>query len=173
MKLQLVTALAGLLAICVVSGAFAIQSDKSAPPFKLDDQFGKTWDLSKLKSTVVVVVVANADSGRKMGPWVDRLKKDYPKNARILGLMDLHHLPGIVRGIAKGRIRKETKDPLMLDFNGSTAKSYSVSDKHPVVVVIDRKGVVRSVEATDYTPAAYEATSAAIDKALESKNGNK
>lgn len=168
MKLQLVTALVGLLAMCLVAGAFAIQSDKAAPQFRLDDQFGKTWDLSKLRGEVVVVVAANSDSGRKMGPWVDQLKKDHPKNVRILGLMDLHHLPGLVRGFAKGRIKKETNDPLMLDFNGKTAKDYSVSDKHPVVVVIDRKGVVRSVEATEYTADAYKSTTTAIKKALDS-----
>ena len=173
MKPQLITALVGVLALSVLAGAFAIQPEESAPPFKLADQFGKTWDLSELKGTVVVLVAANADSGRKMGPWVDKLKKDYPNNAELLGLMDLHDLPGIVRGIAKARIRKETKDPLMLDFNGSTAKAYSVSDKHPVVVVIDRKGLVRSVKRTDYTATAYKATAAAIDAALESKNGNK
>ena len=118
----------------------------------------------------MVVVAANADSGHDMGPWVDKLKKDYPDTIKLVGLMDLHGLPGFVRGIAKSRIRKETKDPLMIDFKGDVAKAYTVTDKRPVVVVIDKEGIVQSVEATKYTDNAHETITTAVDAALKTED---
>ena len=171
MSLRMTVPLACALALAVSSAALALQTGEKAPPFKLADQFGKTWDSSELKGDAVVVVAANADSGRDMGPWVDKLKENYGDTIKLIGLMDQHGLPGFVRGIARYRIRKETKDPLLIDFKGDVAKAYTVTDKHPVVVVIDKEGVVRSVEATKYTDKAYQATTAAIDTAL--KTGNK
>ena len=81
--------------------------------------------------------------------------------------MDLHTVPGIGRGIARSRIRGETKDRLMLDFDGATARAYSVNSKYPVVVVIDKNGVVQSVQKSVFTNDAFSATTAAIDKSLK------
>lgn len=149
------------------AAAWALQSGDAAPPFKLADQFGKTWELSALKNSVVVVVAADRDSGRAMGPWVDKLKQKYGVKIQLLGLMDLHGLPGLFRGIATSRIKRETKDPLMIDFDGGTSKAYQVSSKYPVVVVIDKSGTVRDIEKTNYTDAAFGSTTAAVDKAFK------
>lgn len=167
MRTLQLTLIAPVLLLSVCSGALALQTGEKAPAFKLNDQFGKTWDLADLKGQVVVVVAADRDSGRLMDPWVGGLKDKYGTKVRLLGLLDLHTVPWIGRGIAKSRIKKETKDPLMLDFDGATGKAYEVSGKHPVVVVIDRNGVVQHVAATTYTEDAFKATTAAIDNALK------
>lgn len=161
-------ALAAAGVIVITSGAFALEHGKPAPAFQLEDQFGKGWSLSDLSGSVVVVVAASPKSGEAMGPWVDNMKSKYSSKIQLLGLMQLDDLPGIIRGMAKSRIRKETKDPLMLDFSGATAKAYEVSDKHPVVVVIDKDGIVRSVQATKYTDDAFDKACSAISKALRS-----
>ena len=134
----------GLLALAC--SAFAADSPKlelerRAPDFELKDQFGREWKLADLEGGVVVVVAANPKSGRAMGPWVDNLKTKYEGKVHILSLMDLHTVPGIGRGFARGRIKKETKDPVMLDFWGPTSKAYLVNNDNPVVVVIAQKGL--------------------------------
>ncbi len=154
-------------ALALSSAAMALQLGEKAPDFKLNDQFGKTWELSALSGKVIVVVAANRDSGRAMGPWVDNLKSKYGDKIQLLGLMDLHTIPGIGRGIAKSRIRKETKDPLMLDFNGATAKSYDVSSKVPVVVVIDKSSNIKALQKNDYSEDRFKSISNAIDAALK------
>lgn len=155
------------LVILSIPSAFAVQTGKPAAKFELKDQFDKLWKLPDLKDNVVVLVAANRESGRAMGPWVDKLKDKYGTKIQLLGLLDLHKVPGIGRGIAKSRIRKETSDPIMLDWNGNTCKDYQVSDKHPVVVVIDKKGVVQAVQAANYTEKAYDTIASSIDKALK------
>ena len=160
-------ALALALVAFSLSIAPAQQVGQPAPTFNLADQFGKNWSLANLKGTVTVLVVADRDSGRSMGPWVDNLKTKYGSRIQVLGLLDLHTVPGIGRGIARSRVRSETKDPLMLDFNGGTGKAYSVSNKYPVVVVIDKTSQVRAVEKTNYTDDAFKSITTAVDAALK------
>jgi hypothetical protein len=156
---------AALLTLTLVSSAMALQIGDKAPAFKLLDQFGKVWELAALKNNVVVVVAANRDSGPMMAPWMDGLKSRYTGKIKLLGLMDLKGIPSIGRGIARSRIRRETSDPLMVDFDGPTGSAYMVSSKYPVVVVIDKGGIVRALEKT-HTASAASAVNAAIDKAL-------
>ena len=159
--------LAFALAAALSIPALALKTGEAAPAFKLADQFGKTWELSALKNGVVVLVAANKVSGRAMGPWVDNLKSKYGTKITLLGLMDLRGMPGFARGITRSRIKSETKDPLMIDFDGPTSTAYQVNDKSPVVVVIDRGGIVRAVEKDPYSKQTYAGITAAVDKALE------
>ena len=152
---------AGILA------ASSIEVGEPAPTFQLEDQFGKDWDLADLKDSVVVVIAANDKSGRDMEPWVDNLKSSYGAKIQLLGLMDLHKVPGLARGIAKSRIRKETQDPLMLDFKGSVSKLYLVNSENPVVVVIDKNGIVKDIEKAEYSDSAYKKCTNAINKAIK------
>jgi len=158
------TALA--LALGTVAFSQPLEVGKSAPAFNLKDQFGKPWKLAELQDKILVLVVADRDSGNTMGPWVDNLKSCYGAKIHLLGLLDLHSIPGIGRGFAKSRIRKETNDPLMLDFSGTISKAYLVSSKHAGVVVIDRSGTVRYIERDSFTKERLTALKAAIDKLL-------
>lgn len=155
-----------LIAVVALTAVFALSPGEKAPNFQLKDQFGKQWNLSDLQNRVVVVVAADKHSGEAMGPWVDGLKAKYSGKIQLLGLLDLHDIPSIGRGIAKSRIKNETSDPMMIDFNGNTAKSYNVSSNYPVVVVIDKTGVVKSVQMTQYNDAAFKAVTTAIDNSL-------
>lgn len=166
-KTHFVCALAVLAILAFTACAYAFEVGENAPGFDLKDQFGKEWKLSNLKGSVVVVVTANPDSGRLMGPWVDNLKSRYGSKIQILSLMDLHTVPGIGRGIARSRIKRETKDPVMIDFNGGTAKSYLVSGKYPVVTVIDKNCVIKDIQKSSYSKDGFSSVVHAIDKALK------
>lgn len=166
LNLRLIAVVAAMLTLMLSAAVMAVEEGQSAPPFKLADQFGKTWDLESLKGSVVVVVAANRDSGREMGPWVDNLKEKYGERIQLLGLIELRGIPGFARGMARSRIRKETKEPLMIDFSGSTGKAYSVNSEDPVVVLIDKSGTARSVVRSAYSETAFKPLSAAVDKAL-------
>jgi predicted transcriptional regulator len=158
-----------LLVPCVQVLAAVPEIGARAPDFDLKDQFGKQWKLDDLAGQVTVVVVADTESGRAMGPWVDALKARYPNKVRILGLLDLHSVPGIGRGIAKSRIKRETKDPMMLDFDGSIARAYGVSSKVPGVIVIDRTSIVRAAVSAAYDQKGLATATSAVDKALAAK----
>ena len=163
----LLTAVLVALLLVPAFAADKVAVGTSAPDFDLKDQFGKEWSLSGLSGKVTVLVAANSDSGRAMGPWVDGLKSRYSNKIQILGLLDLHTVPGIGRGIAKGRIKSETKDPMMLDFSGSIGRAYGVSDKYPAVVVIGKDSTVKAVVRRAYDQSSFDTITAAVDKALK------
>lgn len=163
-----------IIALFVIGAALAcallaLEVGKPAPSFTLNDQFGKTTRLSDLKGSVVVIVAATRKSGDFMGPWVDNLKSKYSGNNtfRVFALIDLHSISKLFRGIAVSRIRKETKDPVLIDFDGKTAKAYEVSDNYPVVVVIDKDSVIKDVQKTKFDKKSFGAVTSAIDKALQ------
>ncbi len=166
-KRKSITVLTLLLALAAAA-ALALQTGLRAPNFKLTDQFNKIWSLDAQKGVVTALIVADRDSGRAMGSWVDNLKTKYGSKIQVLGLLDLHSVPGIGRGIARSRIKSETKDPLMLDFDGNISKQYGVSSKNPAAVVIDKNGIVRAVE-TSYSAATFGNATSAIDAALKAK----
>lgn len=152
--------------ICAVSSAYALDSGEKAPAFKLSDQFGKVWDSAALKNNVVVLIAANKESGRDMDPWVSKIKAKYLNKVQLIGLMDLHSIPGIARGIARSRIRKETSEPLMLDFGGEVSKAYQVNSKSPVVVVIDKDWTVKAVSNSEYSDKSFNIIANAIDTSI-------
>lgn len=153
----------------MVAAIAEVKVGQNAPGFQLGDQFNKTWKHTDLKGKVVVLIVADKHSGRAMGPWVEKLKAQYPNKIQILGMLDLHSVPGIGRGIAKKRIRNETKEPMMLDFQGKTAKAHEVTSTCPVVIVMDKDGVAKACQKSSCTPAAYKSVTDAVDAALKPK----
>lgn len=161
---------AGVVAIALVclisSSVWALDVGQAAPGFKLADQFGKVWDVSALKGSVVVVIAADKHSGRGMDPWVKGLKEKYGSKIVLLGLLDLRDVPGIGRGIARYRIRRETSDPLMLDFKGNVADDYLVNSRNPIVVVIGKNLAVKAVAKSGYSESGYASIASAIDAAL-------
>lgn len=167
-----VTRLLGLLAAAAVltTSLWALEAGQPAPSFDLKDQFGKAVKLSELKGKVVILVAATKDSGELMGPWIDNLKNKYSgrKDAvRVIGLIDLHSIAGLFRGCAISRIKKETNDQLMIDFNGKTAKAYQVSDDYPVVVVIGKDSTVKNIQKTKFSKDSFGAVTAAADQAAQ------
>lgn len=165
---------AALLAVVFLSllivptfAASTLDVGSRAPAFDLKDQFGKSWSLSGLGGSVTILVAADSDSGRAMGPWVDAMKARYTGKATILGLLDLHRVPGIGRGIARSRIKSETKDPLMLDFNGSISRAYGISSKYPTVVVIDKTSTIRAIARGPYDQPSMKTITDAVDQALK------
>ena len=148
----------------------ALEIGQPAPLFDLKDQFGETWKLSEVKGRVVVLVASTKKSGELMGPWVDGLKNKYPNRKdtlRLYTLVDLHTIPGLFHNLAISRIKRETKDPVLIDFDGKTAKAYEASDNYPVVIVIGKDSVVREVKKTKMDKTAFDAVTSAIDKALQ------
>ncbi|HEV8354460.1 MAG TPA: hypothetical protein VGR24_09760 [bacterium] len=142
-----------------------------APPFDLNDQFDRPWRLSSLRGRVVVLMAADQHSGEMMRPWGDILSPAYGGNIQLLGLLNLHTYPRFLRGLVAARIRSETDrgKPMLLDFEGSVGAAYEVSSRYPVIVIIDRRGVIRGIQKSVVTKEALARAREAIDAAIESE----
>ncbi len=155
--------------LLVVVPAAGLTVGSSAPPFELKDQFDHVWRLADLKGKVVVLMAADQHSGQMMRPWGDNLSPAYGSKIQLLGMLDLHTYSRFLRGIAAATIRSETDKPMMLDFDGTVGSAYEVSSHYPVIVVIDRQGIVRGIQRTAFTKEAFAAAREAIDTALKSE----
>ncbi len=152
----------------VAAAAAGLTTGMPAPPFELKDQFDRLWRLADQRGKVVVVMAADQHSGELMRPWGDILSPTYGSNILLLGILDLHTYPGFLRGLVAARIRSETDrgKPMLLDFEGGVGAAYEVSSRYPVIVVIDRHGVVRGIQKSVLTKEALAAAREAIDAAL-------
>lgn len=167
MRITWLTAIILTLAFLAVP-SLALHTGDQAPAFDLNDQFDKLWSLNELKGNVVVVVAATPKSGEAMDPWIKSLGERYGPQVTLVGMMDLHCLPGIIRCIAKARIKKCTDQPLMLDFSGETSRTYRANDRNPVVVVIDRDSKIQAV-AENHTEETFQSVTVVIDRLLETE----
>ncbi|MGH2349772.1 MAG: peroxiredoxin family protein [bacterium] len=140
-----------------------------APAFDLKDQFDRAWRLADLKGKIVVLMVADQNSGQALRPWGDNLSPAYGSKIQLLGLLDLHTYARFLRGIVASRIRNETDKPMLLDFDGTVGGAYEASSRSPVIVVIDRQGTVRGIQKTPFTREAFAAVREAIDTALKTE----
>lgn len=158
---------AALILLTVAAAASSLAVGMAAPPFDLKDQFDRAWRFADLKGRVVVVMAADQHSGEMMRPWGDNLSEAYGNQIQLLGLLDLHTYPRFLRGIVGATIRNQTDKPMMLDFEGTIGTAYEVSSRYPVVVVIDRQGIVRGVYKTTFTKDAFAAARDAVEAALK------
>jgi hypothetical protein len=58
---------------------------------------------------------------------------------------------------------------MLLDFEGSVGAAYEVSSRYPVIVIIDRRGVIRGIQKSVVTKEALARAREAIDAAIESE----
>lgn len=159
------TALAVLVLVTAPVAVLSVGSP--APVFDLKDQFDRVWRLTDLRGKVVVLMAADQHSGREMKPWGDNLSEAFGATIQLLGLLDLHTYPSFLRIFAAARIRSETDKPMMLDFSGAIGVAYEVSSRYPVIVVIDRQGVVRGIHKTTFTREAFAGAREAVEAALK------
>lgn len=154
------------LVVFVAASAGLLRVGSPAPPFDLRDQFDRVWRLADLRGTVFVLMAGDQHSGREMKPWGDHLSDAFGMKIQLLGLLDLHTYPSFLRGFVAARIRGETDKPMLLDFAGTVGAAYEVSSRYPVIVVIDRAGVIRGVYRTVFTREAFTAAHDAVESAL-------
>jgi hypothetical protein len=136
-----------------VAAAAGLSVGASAPPFELNDQYNRVWRLGDLRGKVVVVIAVNQRSGEMIRPWASTLFASYGSRIQPLGILDLHTYPGALRGLVAAQVRRQTdrSQPMLLDFKGRTGAAYGVSSLYPVIVVIDRRGVVRGIQRSVWT----------------------
>lgn len=157
------------IAVLVAAPAAALTVGSPAPPFDLKDQFDRPWRMTDLRGRVVVLMAADQHSGQGMRPWGDNLSEAFGTKIQLLGLLDLHSYPSFLRPFVAARIRSETDKPMMLDFSGAMGTAYEVSSRYPVIVVIDRLGIVRGVYKTTFARDAFASAREAIEAALKTE----
>lgn len=144
------------VAVLLAGAMWALAEEKvsSVPAFELDDQFGKTHAIAFPREKVCVLTVADHDGSKQLESWIAPLKKEYGDTIDFLGVADLTQVPRPLRGMVRGRFKKEMNYPVMLDWTGLVIKT-----------VVNQTGKANVyVVATDGTIQAYETGVATTEK---------
>jgi hypothetical protein len=143
---------------------------QQAPDFTLDHIKGHSVSFGTYRGRPVVLVFAGKDSGSQAREIVVTLRGRFaPDQLPVLSVLDMHSIPRLVQGIAKGQIQKGYNDAvreaqadaqargwatpadpaqlviMLMDWDGKVTSSYGLSgvDKQAVAVLIDENGAVR------------------------------
>lgn len=151
-------------------------SVQQAPQFTLQHIVGRPVSLADYRGRMVVVVFAGRDSSEQAKNISITLRAQYgPDQLPILSVLDLHALPRLVQGMAKGQIQKAYQSAvaeataraqamgrampadssqaivMLPDWDGSVTRSFGLNDVNAqaVAVLVDGNGYIRGYGAGD------------------------
>jgi len=123
---------------------------------ELEDQFGRTHSISFPREKPCVLMIADRDAERQLDGWTGPIAKKSGERVDIYGLADLTRTPHAFRAFIRDSFRKNYTRPVLLDWDGKVAANCAYPGKQALVLVINRKGVIR-----------HRATGAADDAKLK------
>jgi hypothetical protein len=159
------------VAALLAGAMWAMANDKPAtvPSFELADQFGKTHTVSFPREKVCVLTVADHDGSKQLEAWIAVLKEKYGDTVDFMGVANLTRVPGPLRGMIRGRFKKEMNYPVMLDWSGLVIKAVFNEAGKANVYVVDRNGVIVRHETGVVMEDKLKQTIAAMDTAMSVK----
>lgn len=111
----------------------------------LEDQESRRWPLPDALQGPVVLLLGTPAVSDTSTLWDLDCLVDIDRNGDVpvRRLLDLSGVPRILESVVKGRLRKSVKppgSPVLLDWDGEAARSFSSGDPLPVVILLDRAG---------------------------------
>lgn len=118
-----------ILALLLASALpLAAQAPATLPRFAIKDQFNRQLTHDSLAGTPVLILVANRQGTDAMFRWFQALSAAAvaaatPGGLRILMTADTKGAPFFVKGAIKGRMPKDSLQPVLLDYSGALARA--------------------------------------------------
>jgi hypothetical protein len=153
------------VSIMFTNSVFA--SDTVAKDFSLKDQFGKVYDYKFPREKVSILAFGDKDGSEQLEPWIRQIYEKYTDKVDIQGVAELSAVPGIARGIVRAMIKKKSKQPVMLDWEGKVSKEFKYEKKLANIYLIDKAGKVIVKEVGIADEAKLKKIFTEIDKLLK------
>ncbi|MGD0061095.1 MAG: hypothetical protein ABSD58_16915 [Verrucomicrobiia bacterium] len=126
-----------------LSAATAWGESNVAAKIGLEDQFGRTNSISFPRENPCVLMIADRDGERQLDGWTGQIAEKSGERVDIYGLAALTHAPRAIRALIRDSFRKNQARTVLLDWDGKVAADYAYAGKQALVLVIDRKGLIR------------------------------
>ena len=116
--------------------------DSPAPPFQLNDLYGREVSLSQFQGKVVILDFWATWCGpcRMSMPLLEKLQQEFPAEMKLLAI-NLEEPEDLVKDYVS---RQNIHSTVLLDTEGKVGRAYR-SESIPMQVIIDKKGIVRDV----------------------------
>ena len=155
-----------LIAFILLSNVVSA-SDNKAVDFSLKDQFGKVYDYKFPREKVSILAFGDKDGSEQLEPWIRQIYEKYTDKIDIQGVAELSAVPAIARGIVRAMIKKKSKQPVMLDWQGKVSKDFKYQKKLANIYLIDKTGNIIIKEVGVSEEAKLKKIYAEIDKLLK------
>lgn len=131
--------------ICGVAGAAA---DSTLISFSMEDQFKQAHTDSAFRDAALLVLVANKGGSKYSRKWSPALRDSLVswqlhEPVKLLGVATMKGVPFFLKGMVKGKLPKEPKDWMLLDWKGEFAKSYECKGDTCHVLIFDSQSFLR------------------------------
>lgn len=124
-RLPFIAALTVLLATAVPAATNAPAPPTRSPTFTLRDQFDRQHEFKFPRAKPAVLAVADKKGAEDIEGWAAPLAERFGDRIDIPGLADVSAAPRPLRGLVQARFKKAITHPVMLDWEGDTARAFN------------------------------------------------
>ena len=139
-----------VLGILILAAAGPLRAQAGAPApepplsFDLKDQFDRAYTQALCAGRIAVMVIADREGSKFSGPWSEAVGRGLTAAAapatQWVPVATLPAVPGFMRGFIKGKFPQKQEQWTLMDWGGSLAKAYGLSDKRCHVLVFGPDG---------------------------------
>jgi len=135
----------------------------TAPDFRLQTADGKTYQLKKLRGSVVLLIVGNRKLRKDDNRWGRAVMANFKGRASLCSyiLGDMRNIPKFISRdfIKKQLLKKPPPVPLLLDWEGKVHQLYGAEcnkRKKPVLYLINQQGKIVFHQYARFDPKLYQ-----------------
>lgn len=112
------------------------------PDFTLEDQNSRLVRIQfPIKKTGLLIIAGRRGTGA-IAAWVNAVRTAFGDSVEIIGLADVHSVPGPIKSAVKSMIRKESEWPVLMDWSGSTVSALFSPGLDTEVLVLQKTGEI-------------------------------
>jgi cytochrome oxidase Cu insertion factor (SCO1/SenC/PrrC family) len=113
-----------------------------AVDFELRDQYNQVISYRFPKSKPTILIFGDRKGSEQIEGWVKPIWAQYQERVDQRGVAVLSAVPSFMRGIIRSMFKSRVKYPVLLDWTGEVAKSYSYKSGQANLILIDQQGQV-------------------------------
>ena len=123
------------------SAAESVQSQR-CPGMELEDQHARQQSIQFPRERPSFLVIAGRHGTGEIAKWVKPVRTNFGEAVDIIGLADVHGIPGIFRPAVRAMVKKGSEWPVLMDWTGETVGAIFMPGADIEVLVLSKTGQI-------------------------------
>ena len=155
MKAATHAAVLSLFLMVTAGGADSVQSQR-CPGMQLEDQHARQQSIQFPRERPSFLVIAGRHGTGEIAKWVKPVRTNFGEAVDIIGLADVHGIPGMFRPAVRAMVKKGSEWPVLMDWTGETVGSIFTPGSDIEVLVLSKTGQILTRVAGPVTDAGLQ-----------------
>jgi hypothetical protein len=125
----------------VADGADSVQAQR-CPSMHLEDQHARAQSIQFPRERPGFLVIAGRQGTGEINKWVKPVRAAFGESVDIIGLADVHGIPGIFRPAVRAMVKKGSEWPVLMDWTGETVGAIFMPGADIEVLVVSKAGQI-------------------------------